>query len=78
MSLYCVHHSGSRDRLARATTFARCFSSSTPYKVSRSSMSRSLNPTRPVSIRLIFDRDARISYPAFSAEIPTASRRRRS
>ena len=41
-------------------------------------MSQGLNPTRPVSIRLIFDRDARISYPAFSAEIPVASRSRRS
>ena len=36
-------------------------SSVTPYKASRSATSRTLNPTRPVSIRLIFDRDARIS-----------------
>src|SRR5215471_15139475 len=37
-------------------------------------MSRSLNPTRPVSSLLIFDWDARMTLPASSSEIRAASR----
>jgi hypothetical protein len=40
---------------------ARRCSSVTPYMVSRSATSRSLKLTRPFSMRLIFERDARIS-----------------
>ena len=76
--MYFAHHSGALDRLARAMTLARCGALVTPYRVSRSSTSRTFNPTRPVSIRLILDRDARISKPAFSAEMPAVSRKRRS
>ena len=35
-------------------------------------------PTRPCSSRLIFDADARITWPAASQVMPCASRRRRS
>src|SRR5450756_1833170 len=78
MSPYFAHQSGALDWRARARTSDRCWPPVAPYRVRRSSMSRVLNPTRPVSMRLILDRDARISYPAFSAEMPAASRRRRS
>src|ERR1700759_1415239 len=57
---------------------ARTPSSVTPYKVSRSLMSRCFSRTRPFSRRLILDRDARISKPACSAVTPAASRKRRS
>ncbi len=49
-----------------------------PYSVSRSSTSRVLKLTRPSSIRLIFDSEARIEYPAASRVMPRASRSRRS
>ena len=61
MSLYFVHQSGELDWLASARNFDRRPSSVTPYKVSRSVMSRLLSLTRPFSSRLILDRDARIS-----------------
>src|SRR6516162_6423190 len=41
-------------------------------------MSRDLKPTRPVSSLLIFEPDARITYPASSRVICLASRSRRS
>jgi hypothetical protein len=47
--------------LARVNSAARSASSTTPYRVSRSAMSRSLKLTRPSSIRLIFDSEARIA-----------------
>ena len=62
---------------ARARNSDRSCSSVTPYKVSRSMTSRILNPTRPVSSRLILDREPRISAPACSGVTPAASRRRR-
>ena len=48
----------------------------TPYRLSRSRTSRSLNPTRPFSIRLILERDDRMCHPAVSGVIPAASRNR--
>ena len=56
-----IYQSGWLDSLARLSNFDRSCSSVTPYNVSRSVISRSLNPTWPVSSRLILDRDARIS-----------------
>src|SRR4051812_35101043 len=47
-----------------------------PYSVNRSSTSRVLKLTRPSSIRLILDSEARIEYPAASRVIPRASRSR--
>src|SRR6185437_139901 len=41
-------------------------------------MSRSLNPTRPLSSRLILEWDARMTLPASSSETRFASRKRRS
>src|ERR1035441_5359943 len=41
-------------------------------------MSRSLKLTRPCSMRLILERDARMAYPARSGAMPAASRKRRS
>ena len=41
-------------------------------------MSRSLNPTRPVSSLLIFEWDARMTLPASSSDSRLASRSRRS
>jgi hypothetical protein len=41
-------------------------------------MSRSLKPTRPVSSRLIFDPEDRITLPASSRVIRRSSRNRRS
>jgi hypothetical protein len=63
---------------AKARRASRSVLSFTPYSVSRSATSRSLNPTRPSSIRLILDSDARISHPAASRVTPLASRSLRS
>ncbi len=49
----------------------------TPYRVSRSAMSRSLNPTRPCSMRLIFECEPRMLTAARSVVMPASSRRRR-
>ncbi|MEY9813464.1 hypothetical protein RKD21_003721 [Streptomyces albogriseolus] len=46
--------------MARETSEARSCSSVMPYSVSRSSTSLVLKLTRPSSIRLIFDSEARI------------------
>src|SRR4051794_20044182 len=46
--------------------------------VSRSTTSRSLHPTRPSSIRLILDSEARISHAACARVMPASSRNRRS
>ena len=62
---------------ARGTPPAPC-RRTTPYRESRSATSRSLNPTRPSSSRLIFAGEARIASPACSRVTPAASRRRRS
>src|SRR6185312_15484484 len=60
------------------TMVARSASSLTPYISSKSTTSRSLNPTLPSSMRLILEPDARIAYPASSRVIPLASRSLRS
>jgi hypothetical protein len=70
--------SGALDCPTSARNFDRRTSSVTPYKVSRSVISRLLSLTLPSSSRLILDWDARISYPACSGVMPAASRRRRS
>src|SRR6266511_2135284 len=51
---------------------------SAPYRVSRSTMSRSLKPTWPFSSRWIFHSEARIASPACSREMPASMRSRRS
>ena len=61
ISLYFDHQPGAFARLARSSVPCRTVSSLTPYKVRRSAMSRSLKLTRPFSMRLILDRDPRIS-----------------
>ena len=75
-SPYFDHQPGALACRVRSTRPSRVFSSVTPYRVSRSVTSRSLNRTRPFSIRLILDRDARISYAAWSGVTPAASRKR--
>ena len=60
-SSYFDHQPGVLAPWARASILALTCSSATPYRVSRSSTSRLLNPTRPCSMRLILERDARIS-----------------
>src|SRR6266576_6309577 len=57
-SPYLDHQPGAFASWADASILARSFSSVTPYRVSKSATSRSLNLTRPCSMRLIFDRDA--------------------
>ena len=61
---------------ARASSAARSSPPVTPYRVSRSPTSRSLNPTQPCSIRLILEREPRIAAAACPAVIPRASRSR--
>jgi hypothetical protein len=61
MSLYFAHQPGELAWRARVSMSSRNFSLVTPYKVSRSEMSRSLKPTRPCSILLILEREPRIS-----------------
>ena len=60
-SSYFDHQPGALACWAKESSLARICSSPTPYRVSRSATSRLLNPTRPCSMRLIFERDARIS-----------------
>jgi hypothetical protein len=61
MSPYLDHQPGVLACRASVTSLPRICSSVMPYSVSRSVTSRSLNRTRPFSIRLILDREARIS-----------------
>src|SRR5271165_1146481 len=75
-SPYFDHQPGELACRTSATMPVTVLESVTPYRVSRSVTSRSLNRTRPFSIRLILDRDALISYPACSGETPAASRKR--
>src|SRR5260370_14808750 len=75
-SPYFDHQPGALACRASDRMPARTCSSVTLYRVSRSATSRSLTPTRPFSMRLILDRDARISYPAASGVTPAASRKR--
>ncbi len=78
MSSYFAHQPWLLACRASASIRSRSCGSVTPYRLSRSETSRSLKPTRPCSTRLILDREARISYPAWSGVRPAASRRRRS
>src|SRR5580704_8857667 len=76
MSPYTDHQPGTLACRTSATMPSCVLASVSPYRVSRSVTSRSLNRTRPFSIRLILDRDALISYPACSGEMPAVSRKR--
>ncbi len=76
MSEYACHQPGVFASRARFSSAARSSASVTPYRVSRSATSRSLNPTRPCSIRLILECDPRIAPAACSAVIPRDSRSR--
>ena len=76
MSPYLDHQPGVLACRVSVTRPDRVFSSVMPYRVSRSVTSRSLKRTRPFSIRLILDREARISYAAWSGVMPAASRNR--
>ena len=73
MSPYLDHQPGVLACRASVHQAGTAASSVTPYSLSRSVTSRSLNRTRPFSIRLILDRDARISYAACSGVMPAAS-----
>jgi hypothetical protein len=59
-SLYRCHQAGAFASSTMASTTARSSALTTPYSVSRSSTSRRLKPTRPSSMRLILDPDARM------------------
>ena len=76
MSPYFDHQPGVLACRASTTSLVRVCSSVMPYSVSRSVTSRSLNRTRPFSIRLILEREARISYAACSGVMPADSRYR--
>jgi hypothetical protein len=71
-----VHQPGSFACRCSAFILARKCGSVTEYRASRSSTSRSLNPTRPFSSRLIFERDPRIAWAASSQETPAWVRSR--
>src|ERR1700761_1845900 len=72
------HQPGLPASRARLSRLSRSAVSLTPYRESRSSTSRSLNPTRPCSIRLILEWEPRMASAACSVVISRASRSRRS
>src|SRR6266545_5554667 len=77
-SLYLCHQPGRFASCASASRVSRCGSSVTSYSVNRSETSRALKLTRPSSIRLILEPEARIASPAASRVMPFASRSCRS
>src|SRR5436190_17931375 len=77
MSPYLDHQPGVLACRVSVTRPDRVFSSVMPYRASRSVTSRSLKRTRPFSIRLILDREARISYAVFCLKKKKASPERR-